>query len=151
MIYIIYPFHALQISGRLGSTLCHTFPTLWTPTWTELQFPINFFKLICSQPRDKQNRARDFLPLKYCLNNLFSTIFMQNTFSKLFELLKQKMNNLLLVKARTPFCAAVSRKWVCKSWSFQRVCTAARPVFTTQKPLPTKIPLTKETITSSSL
>ena len=30
----------------------------------------NFFSLIFSQPRDKQNRARDFLLFKYFLNNL---------------------------------------------------------------------------------
>ena len=34
-----------------------------------------FFSLICSQPRDKQNRARDFLLFKYFLNNLLLTMF----------------------------------------------------------------------------
>ena len=48
----------------------------------------NFFSLICSQPRDKQNRARDFLLFKYFLNNLLLTVFMQNTLSKLVELLQ---------------------------------------------------------------
>ena len=48
----------------------------------------NFFALIFSQPRGKQNRARDFLPFKYFLNNLLLTIFMQNTLSKLVELLR---------------------------------------------------------------
>ena len=48
----------------------------------------NFFSLICSQPRDKQNRARDFLLSKYFLNNLLLTVFMQNTLSKLVELLQ---------------------------------------------------------------
>ena len=47
-----------------------------------------FFSLIFSQPRDKQNRARDFLLLKYFLNNLLLTVFMQNTPSKLVELLQ---------------------------------------------------------------
>ena len=46
----------------------------------------DFFSLICSQPRDKQNRARDFLFSKYFLNNLLLTVFMQNTLSKLQEL-----------------------------------------------------------------
>ena len=46
----------------------------------------DFFSLICSQPRDKQNRARDFLLSKYFLNNLLLTVFMQNTLSKLVEL-----------------------------------------------------------------
>ena len=48
----------------------------------------NFFSLIFSQPRDKQNRARDFLLFKYFLNNLLLTVFMQNTLSKLIELLQ---------------------------------------------------------------
>ena len=48
----------------------------------------NFFSLKFSQPRDKQNRAHDFLLFKYFLNNLILTVFMQNTFSKLVELLQ---------------------------------------------------------------
>ena len=48
----------------------------------------NFFSLIFSQPRDKQNRAHDFLLFKYFLNNLLLTVFMQNTLSKLVELLQ---------------------------------------------------------------
>ena len=48
----------------------------------------NFFSLICSQPRDKQNRARDFLLFKYFLNNLLLTVSMQNTLSKLVKLLQ---------------------------------------------------------------
>ena len=54
-----------------------------------------FFSLICSLASDKQNRARDFFLFKCFLNNLFSTVFMQNTLSKLVELLKQKMSNSL--------------------------------------------------------
>ena len=34
----------------------------------------NFFSLICSQPRDKQNRARDFFPFGYFLNNQLLTV-----------------------------------------------------------------------------
>ena len=48
----------------------------------------NFFSLIFSQPRDKQNRTRDFLLFKYILNNLLLTVFMQNKLSKHVELLK---------------------------------------------------------------
>ena len=48
----------------------------------------NFFSLICNQPRDKQNRAHDFLLSKYFLNNLLLIVFMQNTLSKLVELLQ---------------------------------------------------------------
>ena len=42
----------------------------------------NFFSLTCSQPRDKQNRARDFFPFRYFLNNQLLTVFMQNTLSQ---------------------------------------------------------------------
>ena len=41
----------------------------------------NFFSLICNQPRDKQNCARDFFPFRYFLNNQLLTVFMQNTLS----------------------------------------------------------------------
>ena len=74
----------------------------------------NFFSLIFSQPRDKQNRARDFLLFKYFLNNLLLTVFMQNTLSKLVELLQEKMNNSLEGKTRAQSCAAVCWKCVCK-------------------------------------
>ena len=46
------------------------------------------FSLTCRQPKDKQNRARDFLLFKYFLNNLLLTVFMQNTLSKLLKLLQ---------------------------------------------------------------
>ena len=39
----------------------------------------NFFSLICSQTREKQNNPRDFLLSKYFLNNLPLAVFMQNT------------------------------------------------------------------------
>ena len=42
----------------------------------------NFFSLICSQLRDKQNWTRDFLLFKYFLNNPLLTVFMQSTLSK---------------------------------------------------------------------
>ena len=48
----------------------------------------NFYSLISSQSKDKQNCARNFLLFKYFLNNLLLTIFMQNTLSKLIELLQ---------------------------------------------------------------
>ena len=48
----------------------------------------NFYSLIFGQPRDKQNRARDSLLFKYFMNNLLLTVFMQNTLSKLVELLQ---------------------------------------------------------------
>ena len=70
----------------------------------------NFFSLICSQPRDKQNRARDFLLFKYFLNNLLLTVLMQNAISKIVELLqkkKKKINDSLLEKTWAWFCAAV--------------------------------------------
>ena len=73
----------------------------------------NFFALIFSQPRGKQNRTRDFLPFKYFLNNLLLNVFMQNKLSKLVELLKWKMNNSLLKKCRHGF-VIVFWKYVCK-------------------------------------
>ena len=47
----------------------------------------NFFPLICSETREKQNRTHDFFPLEYFLNNQLLTIFMETTLSKLVELL----------------------------------------------------------------
>ena len=73
----------------------------------------NCFALICSQPRDKQNRARVLLS-EYFLNNLLLTVFMQSTLSKLVELLQEKMNNSLVGKTRAQPCAAVCWKYVCK-------------------------------------
>ena len=67
----------------------------------------DFFSLICSQPKDKQNRASDFLLSKYFLNDQLLTVFMQNTLSKLVELLQLKMNNSLLGKTRAQFCTSV--------------------------------------------
>ena len=75
----------------------------------------NFFSLICSQPRDKENCSRDFLLSKYFLNNLLLTVSMQNTLSKLVELfIAIKINNSLLGKIRARFCAASCYKCVCK-------------------------------------
>ena len=48
----------------------------------------NFFSVIFNQPRDKQNRARDFLLFRYFFDNLLLSAFMQNTISKLVELLQ---------------------------------------------------------------
>ena len=47
----------------------------------------NFFSLIYSQPRDKQNRARDFFPFECFLNNQLLIDFMETTLSKLVELM----------------------------------------------------------------
>ena len=47
----------------------------------------NFFPLIYSQPRGKQNPARNFFPFGYFLNNQLLTVFMETTLSKLVELL----------------------------------------------------------------
>ena len=58
----------------------------------------NFFSLICSEPRDKQNRARDFFPFEYLLNNQLLTVFMETTLSKLVELLLQNMNIMNYLK-----------------------------------------------------
>ena len=47
----------------------------------------NFFSLICNQPRDKQNCARDFFHFEYFLNDQLLTVFMENTLSKIANLL----------------------------------------------------------------
>ena len=47
----------------------------------------NFFSLICSQARDKQNHAHDFFPFEYFLNNQLLIVFIETTLSKLVELL----------------------------------------------------------------
>ena len=46
-----------------------------------------FFSLICSRPKDKQNRAREFFRFEYFLNNQLLIVFMETTLSKLVELL----------------------------------------------------------------
>ena len=46
----------------------------------------DLFPLVRSQPREKQNRVRDFMLFKYFLNNLL-IVFMQNRLSKLVKLL----------------------------------------------------------------
>ena len=87
---MIYLFYSLQILVKLGSNLGQTltiFPILWAPATTELQFSILFFSLICSQPRDKQNRAHDFLLSQYFFN-LLLTVSMQKTLLKLLKLLQ---------------------------------------------------------------
>ena len=102
-VFGIYHFYALQISVKLGSKLdlkLATFPIFLAPAPTKLQFSMIFFSLIFSQPRDRQNSARDFLLSKYFLNNLLLTVFMQNTLSKLVELLQWKINSSLLGKTR---------------------------------------------------
>ena len=85
-----FTFFTLQISVKLLSMFDQkptTFPIFWAHAPTELQFSI-FFSLICSQPRDQQNRSRDLLLSIYFLNNLLLTVFMHNTLSKLVELLQ---------------------------------------------------------------
>ena len=47
----------------------------------------NFFSLIYSQPRDKQNRARYFFPFECFLNNQLLIVFMETSLSRLVELL----------------------------------------------------------------
>ena len=90
----MYLFHTSQISGKFGSKLGQkltTFPTateFLTSSCTDRIVVFNIFSLIFSHPRDKQNSACDFLLFKYFLNNLLLTVYMQNTLSKLVELLQ---------------------------------------------------------------
>ena len=67
----------------------------------------NFFWLIYSQPREKQNHACDFLLSKYFSNNLPLTVFVQNTLSKFVEVLQNKFNNSSLRKTQAWFWAAI--------------------------------------------
>ena len=66
------------------------FPYILSSSTNRIAVFNNFFSLICSQPKDKQNRARDFVLSKYFLNNLLLTVFMQNTLSKFVKLLQKK-------------------------------------------------------------
>ena len=75
-IYMIYLFYFLQILVKLGLKLAQkltTFSIFWALARTDCSFQ-SFFTLICSQPRDKQNRACNFLRSKYFLNNLLLTV-----------------------------------------------------------------------------
>ena len=85
------PFYALQILVKLGSKLGQKrtiFSYFMSSCTNRIEVFINFFSLICSQPRHKQNRACNFLLFKYFFNNLVLTVFMQNALSKLVELFK---------------------------------------------------------------
>ena len=55
----------------------------------------------------KQKRARDLLLFKYFLNNLRSTVFIQNTLSKLVELLQLKNELIFGKKAVTVLCSSL--------------------------------------------
>ena len=130
-------------SPNIGSTLGYTFRTLSALAAIELQLSIIFYSLICSQPKDKQNRARDFRLFKYFLNNLFSTAFRQNRLSKL--VVRKNADNVLC-SSLLEMCA---QKF--KVDFASRFCTGVRQVFKNQKPLTTGIPLTMKTVTSNSL
>ena len=73
-----------------------------------------FFWLIFSQPREKQNRACNFLLFKYFLNNLRLTVFMQN--SNYFPQLPDTLLQTLLSKKRVQNCSQKNIK-LCGSWS----------------------------------
>ena len=75
----------IRIKVRLKSNY---FSNFMSPCTDRIVVFNNFLSLIFSQPRGKQNHARDFLIFKYFLNNLLLTVFMQNTLSKLVELLQ---------------------------------------------------------------
>ena len=74
----------------------------------------DFFSLKFILPRPKQNRGRIFILFKYFLNNLFLIVFVQNMISKFVKVLPQLLNNSLLEKSRTHFCAAVCENCVCE-------------------------------------
>ena len=89
------PFYALQILVKLGSKLGQKrtiFSYFMSSCTNRIEVFINFFSLICSQPRDKQNHACDFLLFKYFFNNLVLTVFMQNANSSIKKD-RRKMEN----------------------------------------------------------
>ena len=87
-IYIIYLFHALQILGKLGSTLGQkltTFPTLWAPAPTELQFSIIFFhRYVANQETNRTVHVIFFFP------NIFWIIKCQICFQSLSSYCNKK-------------------------------------------------------------
>ena len=114
----------------------------------------NFFSLICSEPRDKQNRVHDFFPFEYFLNNHLLNIFMETTLTKLVELNHyRKLTTHYQIKRGHSFQEQSVRN-LCAKFKVDRLsrfCTGARQVFTTQKPFLSEIPLTMKTTTSNSL
>ena len=85
-IYVIHPYHALQISGKSGSTLSQNLTmlsTLWVPEPTELQFSIIFFhSFAANQETNKAEPAVSFFSNTIWINcfELFSCkIRLQNS------------------------------------------------------------------------
>ena len=99
-----------QIAVKLGSKLDQkltAFITLWAPAPRELQSSITFYhnNLICSQLRDKQYCARNFLLFKYFLiNKCFHAKYASQNSSSYCN---KEINNSLLGKTWPLFCAAV--------------------------------------------
>ena len=84
-----FPFSCFPNNGKVRvkfGTTTNYFSYFMSSCTNRIAVFYNFFLLICSQPRDKQNHARNFLLFKYFLNHLLLTFFMQNTLSKLVEL-----------------------------------------------------------------
>ena len=107
-IYIIYPFYALQISVKCRSNLNQklaTFPPLWAPAPTKLQFSIIFFHwCVANQETNKT------VPAISLFSNIFWIIYCQLFSCKIRSQSSSSygMNNSLLGKTRARFCVAVS-------------------------------------------
>ena len=89
-IYIIYLSHALLNIGKITVKVgpkTNCFSCFTSSCTNRIAVLKNLLALMCSQPRDKQNRARNFLLYKYFLNNVLLTVFMQNALLKFVELL----------------------------------------------------------------
>ena len=93
-----------KIRVKLGQKLS-AFPTFWAPAPIAV-FNNCFHWYVANEETNKTVPAISFFP-NILLNNLLLTVYMQNTLSKLVELLQQKMNNSLLGKMQAPFCATV--------------------------------------------
>ena len=99
----------------------------------------NLFALTCSQPREKENCAHNFLLFKYFLNNLLLTIFMQNTHCY------KKCGHVSVQHPFRNMCAKF------KVHHLSRFRTAAGQVFTIQKPFLSEVSLTMKTAVPNSL
>ena len=100
----------------------------------------NFFSLISSQPRGKQNCACDFLLFKYfwLFLSISDCFHAEYSFKARWFIAIKNEDKSLLGKTWTQFCTAVCWKCVCKveSWSFKAVfvlefvkCSPNRNIF----------------------
>ena len=110
------PFSGSSNIEKIRVNVGLTFPILWVLAPTELQFSISFFHwFVANQGTNKIVPAISFF------SNIFWIIWFQLFSCKIQQCQiinnnnKKKINNWLLEKTWTWFCAAVCEKCVCKS------------------------------------